>query len=111
MNMIFCGLLIQKKHARMMIEFYHKHRALYPIVERIIVTVATNPAEISFIPVFRDLVHSSMEGTRWKNVEIERNALQKLILLKLGHLNSCDSFIWDSSVILKSPSKVPLRMS
>lgn len=53
-----------------MIELDHDNRALNPIIEGIFIAVASDPTEVSFIPMSPDLIHTRLVWPGWKNLKI-----------------------------------------
>lgn len=55
-GMKFRRLSVGQKYARMVIELDYDHGTLYPVVERVVVSVRTNPAKVRLGEVLLDQV-------------------------------------------------------
>ena len=77
----FRRLRIGQEHAGMVVELDEYHRALNPIVERVLVTKPTDPAEIRRIEHSFDRVHSRGERAAGQDLEIGRDQSQESFAL------------------------------
>ncbi len=92
----------------MVVELAHDDRALHPEVVRIVVAVATDPAEVRLVDVALDLGEAGRQRRVRQVLDEVRAQLDEGRALVGGHLRTRHPLVGDHAVVVVGPAEVAL---